>query len=37
LEDAVKVVGLSAKNDWLLFDEFNRKNVITAFAELEWE
>jgi len=37
LEDAVKSVGLSAKNKWKLFEEFHRKNVTAAFAELEWE
>lgn len=37
LEDAVKTVGISEKNNWLLFDEYHRKNVTTAFAELEWE
>lgn len=37
LEQAVEQVGLSAKNDWQLFDEFHRKNVTIAFAELEWE
>lgn len=37
LEDAVKVVGLSFKNHWKLFDEFHRKNVTKAYAELEWE
>ncbi len=37
LEHAVKTVGYGQKNDWLLFDAFHRKNVTTAFAELEWE
>lgn len=37
LEDAVKTVGYSEKNNWALFDEYHRKNVTTAFAELEWE
>ena len=37
LEDAVKTVGISEKNNWQLFDEYHRKNVTTAFAELEWE
>lgn len=36
LEDAVKTVGLSAQGQWSLFEEFHRKNVTTAFAELEW-
>ena len=37
LEDAVQSVGYSEKNNWALFDEYHRKNVTTAFAELEWE
>lgn len=37
LEDAVKTVAYSEKNNWALFDEYHRKNITTAFAELEWE
>lgn len=37
LEQAVKEVGYSAKDQWSLFDQFHRKNITTAFAELEWE
>ncbi|MGR9052559.1 MAG: quinoprotein relay system zinc metallohydrolase 2 [Gammaproteobacteria bacterium] len=37
IEDAVAKVGLQFKNQWRLFDEFHRRNVTTAFAELEWE
>ncbi|MDD2760610.1 MAG: MBL fold metallo-hydrolase, partial [Methylomonas sp.] len=37
LEYAVDHVGLAAKDDWQLFEEFHRKNVTIAFAELEWE
>jgi len=37
LEDAVSLIGLSFKNKWKLFDEFHRKNVTKAYAELEWE
>jgi len=37
LEQAVNTVGLPAKQQWQLFDEFHRKNVTIAFAELEWE
>lgn len=37
LEDAVNTVGYSEKNNWALFDEYHRKNVTSAFAELEWE
>lgn len=37
LEQAVDSVGLSAKEHWQLFDQFHRKNITIAFAELEWE
>ncbi|MGR9115778.1 MAG: quinoprotein relay system zinc metallohydrolase 2 [Gammaproteobacteria bacterium] len=37
IEDAVEQVGLSFKDRWRLFDQFHRRNVTTAFAELEWE
>lgn len=37
LEFAVAHVGLSEKNNWQLFEQFHRKNVTIAFAELEWE
>ncbi len=37
LEDAVSTIGLSFKDRWKLFDEFHRKNVTKAYAELEWE
>ena len=37
LEYAVEHVGLSAKDHWQLFEQFHRKNVTIAFAELEWE
>ncbi|MDD5277233.1 MAG: quinoprotein relay system zinc metallohydrolase 2 [Methylovulum sp.] len=37
LEDALETVGYSAKGQWQLFDQFHRKNVTAAFAELEWE
>lgn len=37
LENAVETVGLSEKNNWLLFDQFHKKNITSAFAELEWE
>jgi quinoprotein relay system zinc metallohydrolase 2 len=37
MEDAMANVGLSAHDDWQLFDEFHKRNVSTAFAELEWE
>ncbi|MGZ8227072.1 MAG: quinoprotein relay system zinc metallohydrolase 2 [Methylococcaceae bacterium] len=37
LEEAMETAGYSAKGHWQLFDQFHRKNVATAFAELEWE
>jgi quinoprotein relay system zinc metallohydrolase 2 len=37
LEQAVETVGLSANKNWQLFEQFHRKNVTVAFAELEWE
>jgi glyoxylase-like metal-dependent hydrolase (beta-lactamase superfamily II) len=37
LEEAVKKVGYSERKKWKLFDQFHKKNVTTAFAELEWE
>lgn len=37
LAEASKEAGLSEKDAWALFDEFNPRNVSAAFAELEWE
>lgn len=37
LEQALETVGYTVKPHWKLFDEFHRKNISTAFAELEWE
>lgn len=37
LEQAMQDIGRSARPDWQLFDEFHKRNVATAFAELEWE
>ncbi|WP_411725688.1 hypothetical protein [Methyloglobulus sp.] len=37
LEDAVSTIGLSFNGRWRLFEEFHRKNVTKAYAELEWE
>ena len=37
LEYAVNHVGSWAKDHWQLFEQFHRKNVTIAFAELEWE
>lgn len=37
LSDAMRTVGLSEKDAWLLFKEYHARNVSAAFAELEWE
>ncbi|MGR9087655.1 MAG: quinoprotein relay system zinc metallohydrolase 2 [Gammaproteobacteria bacterium] len=37
LEQALETVGYSERPNWKLFDVYHRKNVSTAFAELEWE
>jgi len=37
LEQAVDSVGYTERAHWRLFDEFHKRNVTTAFAELEWE
>lgn len=37
LEQAIEKVGVSEKDNWKLFTQFHKKNVTSAFAELEWE
>jgi hypothetical protein len=37
MEQAMAEVGQSARGDWQLFGEFHKRNIATAFAELEWE
>lgn len=37
LAQAVESVGLEERGSWALFDEFHRRNVTAAFAELEWD
>lgn len=37
LEDAINTIGLNFKDKWKLFDNFHRKNITKAYAELEWE
>lgn len=37
IEQAVATVGLSERSKWLLFDDYNGRNVTAAFKELEWE
>jgi quinoprotein relay system zinc metallohydrolase 2 len=37
IEEAVASVGASERPNWQLFDEYNGRNVTSAFKELEWE
>jgi quinoprotein relay system zinc metallohydrolase 2 len=37
IDAAAKTVGLSERNRWVLFDDYNGHNVLQAFKELEWE
>jgi len=37
LEQAVETVGYSERDNWQLFDQFHKRNITTAYAELEWE
>ncbi len=37
LEDAIENIGYSEAKRWKLFNQFHRKNITSAFAELEWE
>lgn len=37
MEDAMNTVGKSAQQNWRLYDQFHKKNISTAYAELEWE
>lgn len=37
MEEATKVAGQSERGKWQLFDQYHVRNVIAAFAELEWE
>jgi len=37
LAEAAEKAGLSEKDAWVLFKEYNARNVSAAFAELEWE
>lgn len=34
---AVETVGLQEREKWLLFDQYNGRNVTAGFVELEWE
>lgn len=37
LGQAVQTIGQDQRGTWALFDEFHRRNVTAAYAELEWE
>lgn len=37
MEQAVESVGGAERGNWRLFDDYHPRNVVTAFAELEWE
>jgi quinoprotein relay system zinc metallohydrolase 2 len=37
IETAVATVGLSERDKWTLFDDYNGHNVTVAFKQLEWE
>jgi len=37
MQQAIDSVGWEERNRWLLFEEFHRRNVTAAYAELEWE
>ncbi len=37
LADASATAGVSERDAWELFDDFNARNVAAAFAEMEWE
>jgi hypothetical protein len=37
MEQAMNSACQSEKENWLLFGLYNRRNISTAFAELEWE
>ena len=34
---AVYQIGLSERDRWALFDDYNARNATAAFSELEWE
>lgn len=37
MEQALASVGRQERGRWLLFEDYHPRNVVTAFAELEWE
>jgi quinoprotein relay system zinc metallohydrolase 2 len=37
VEGAMKWAGQSERDDWRLFDDYNRRNVTAAYSEYEWD
>lgn len=37
MSTAIDHLGESQRGDWVLFDEFNKRNATAAYKELEWE
>ncbi len=37
MEEAIKTVDYPDKEQWQLFNDFHKKNISSAYAELEWE
>jgi hypothetical protein len=37
IEKAVATAGQAERANWVLFDDYNGRNVTGAFKELEWE
>ncbi|MBX9633328.1 MAG: quinoprotein relay system zinc metallohydrolase 2 [Burkholderiales bacterium] len=37
IEEATDEVGLTERDKWVNFDDYHRRNVTTAYTELEWE
>jgi quinoprotein relay system zinc metallohydrolase 2 len=37
VDKAEKWVGQSQRDDWRLFDDYNRRNVTAAYSEFEWD
>ncbi len=37
VEGATKWAGQSERDDWLLFDDYNARNVTAAYSEYEWD
>jgi len=37
VEGATKWAGQSQRDDWRLFEDYNRRNVTAAYSEFEWD